>query len=45
MPIDWALRWFAMLIIFALTTFAFSSYASAHTNCADPPQGISAIQS
>lgn len=26
---NWTLRWFAMLILFALSTVAFSSYAGA----------------
>lgn len=37
MAIHWALRWFAMLIIFSLSTVAFSSYASADSPPDDPP--------
>lgn len=37
MPWHWTLRWFAMLILFALSTVAFSSYAGAST---DPSEDV-----
>ena len=34
----WTLRWLAMVILFALSTFAFSSYASADIEPAAPEE-------
>ena len=36
MPNHWALRWFVMLIVFALSTSALSSYANADSSATEP---------